>query len=309
MTHTWQERIGRQRDWVWRGWQIRYSFIHPPSRGASSCPPLIFLHGFGAAIEHWRGNLGVLGNHTSVYALDLLGFGGSRKANTPYSTYLWAQQIHRFWQEWMGVPVVVVGNSIGSLVALTLAHQYPEMVAGIVMLSLPDVSPHPSASPAWGQSCRYALESLLAPPWLLKGLFRLVRRPQILTVWLGLAYGDRQAVDGELVAIISGPPQDAGAEEAFCQLFASVRQASFSPAAQVVLPQLQIPMLLIWGSGDRLVPSSLAPGFARLNPKIQLEQWLGVGHCPQDECPERFNQTLLTWLDEHFKVSTRYCKT
>ncbi|MFN5516385.1 MAG: alpha/beta fold hydrolase [Cyanobacteriota bacterium] len=298
MTLTWRRRLGSQRDWLWRGWQIRYCFRHPPN--PSSLPPLILLHGFGVSLEHWRGNIGALSESTSVYALDLLGFGGSRKADTPYSAYLWAEQVYEFWRQTIGAPVVVVGNSIGALVAMTLTYQYPEMVAGLVMLSLPDVSLRQSALPPWLQSLANGAESLLAPPWLLKTLFRFVREPRVIRPWVGLAYCDQTSVDEELVAIISSPPQDVGAEQAFYRLFNSVRQPGFSPPARLVLPQLSQPVLLIWGEQDRLVPSALAKGFAGLNAQIQLELWPGVGHCPQDECPARFNQTLLEWLRERF---------
>ena len=72
----WQDKLGNQRDWVWRGWQIRYTFIRPREYSPKEVP-LILIHGFGASIGHWRKNLEVLGSHHTVYALDLLGFGAS----------------------------------------------------------------------------------------------------------------------------------------------------------------------------------------------------------------------------------------
>ena len=75
----WQERVGNQRDWVWRGWQTRYTYVRPPEIN-SQTKPLILLHGFGASIGHWRHNLEVLGQYHTVYALDMLGFGASEKA-------------------------------------------------------------------------------------------------------------------------------------------------------------------------------------------------------------------------------------
>ena len=109
----WQERIGNQRDWIWRGWQTRFSYIRAKN-GNFDNPPLIFIHGFGASIEHWRHNLPVVSENHTVYALDLLGFGASRKANTNYSAAFWTEQIHDFWQAFIGKPVIIVGNSIGS---------------------------------------------------------------------------------------------------------------------------------------------------------------------------------------------------
>lgn len=92
---SWQERIGNQRDWIWRGWQTRYSYF--PTQTISleaKQTPLILIHGFGASIEHWRHNIPVLGQEYPVYALDLLGFGASRKADTEYTVKLWVEQVH-----------------------------------------------------------------------------------------------------------------------------------------------------------------------------------------------------------------------
>jgi pimeloyl-ACP methyl ester carboxylesterase len=63
---TWTERIGYQRDWVWRGWQIRYSFMPAKTPQDADNPPLILLHGFGAAIEHWRHNIPILSQNQSL---------------------------------------------------------------------------------------------------------------------------------------------------------------------------------------------------------------------------------------------------
>ncbi|MEB3160874.1 MAG: alpha/beta fold hydrolase, partial [Synechocystis sp.] len=300
----WTDRIGFQRDWIWRGWQIRYSFRHPPQ--PSPLPPLLLIHGFGAAIEHWRYNIPVLSQHTSVYAIDLLGFGGSRKANTPYSAYDWGQQLIDFCQEIIGRPTVLVGNSIGSLAALTAANQSPDWITGLIMASLPDVSiRQQSLSPSF-RPWLEKIENALAPPWLLNTIFNFVRRPPVIEKWAGLAYGTCQErpnqakIDPELVQIIARPPQDADAENAFQQLFHSVRQPQFAPTAQDILPKLTIPMLLLWGDQDRFIPCRFGQAFAALNPRLAFQLWPGAGHCLQDECPERFNQTCLQWLQQNF---------
>ena len=179
-------------------------------------------------------------------------------------------------------------------------RQFPEMVAGIVMLSLPDVSLRQTALPALIQPWITRLENAVAAPALLKLLFRFLRRPGVIQRWAAIAYSNPQAVTPELVQIISLPPQDEGADQAFCRLCEAVRQPGFAPPATKILPLLTLPILLIWGQEDRMVPPSLAKGFAGLNHRIELQEWPRAGHCPQDECPERFNQTLLTWLETHF---------
>ncbi len=299
----WQKRIGHQRDLVWQGWQIRYSFCPARNSQKSNYPPLILLHGFGAAIEHWRYNIPVLSENSSIYALDLLGFGGSTKADTNYSVYLWARQVYDFWKTFIGEPVILVGNSIGSLVCLTVAQIYPEMVAGITMLSLPDVAIRQEAIPKALQPIVMGIEGLFASHWLLKGLFRFLRQPSVIRRWAGIAYIDQNAVNEELIAILTQPAQDQGADMAFYRLFDAVRSPNFAPSAKVVLPRLEIPILLVWGMQDRMVPPLFANVFAQLNPQIELVELEGIGHCPQDECPEKFNLILMNWLAKNFEIN------
>lgn len=296
-TQDWQTRIGRQRDWLWRGWQVRYSFQIPSNQSTLNSTPIILIHGFGAAIEHWRKNIPVLAENYPVYALDLIGFGASRKVKTFYSTYLWAEQIYDFWRIFINQPVIIIGNSIGSLVAMTAAHLYPAMLKGIVMLSLPDVSLRQEMIPKPLQPVVRAIENIVACPLLIKILFKVfIRQPLIIRNWLKIAYADNQAITEELVKIISQPPQDLAADIAFNALFRSLSRPQFAPSAKEILPQLQIPILLIWGLQDRMVPAKLAKMYSNLNPLITLVELENVGHCPHDECPERFHQIFLAWL-------------
>lgn len=303
LTKNWQQRIGNQRDWVWRGWQTRYTYMRAQGKEKLNTP-VIFLHGFGASIEHWRQNIPVISEQHTVYALDLLGFGASRKAATDYKVNLWVEQVYDFWQTFIGQPVVLVGNSIGSLVCLQAAVTHPEMVKGLVMLSLPDVSLRQEMIPKWLQPIVNTIEGLVASPLLVKSLFKVVRRPGVIRGWAEVAYVDKKAITEELVEILAAPAQDEGAARTFSALFNAVRQPSFAEPVKKILPSVNLPMLLIWGKGDRMIPPSLAPTFAALNPQIQLIELENVGHCPHDECPDTFNQILLNWLEAKFSAIT-----
>jgi pimeloyl-ACP methyl ester carboxylesterase len=292
----WQERIGYQRDWVWRGWQTRYSFL--TAKNNPENPPLILIHGFGAAIEHWRHNIPVLSQDRSVYAVDLLGFGASRKAQVFYTIDLWAEQIHDFWKTLINRPVVLVGNSIGSLVCMAVAAKYPDMAAGLVMLSLPDVSRRQEMIPPWLLNIVTPIEKLFTAPWLLKPIFYYLRRRQVLRKWVGIAYEDKKAITDELIEILANPPLDDGAVEAFISLAQAVNHPEYCLPAKTILPRLEIPILLCWGHQDRMVPVELAAGFVKLNPRIQYVEFDRAGHCLQDECPDRFHPILQQWLTE-----------
>lgn len=292
---SWQERIGNQRDWVWRGWQTRYSYLR--AKENSDRPPVIFIHGFGASIEHWRHNLPAISEGHTVYALDLLGFGASRKADVEYSMALWTEQLHDFWQTFVGTPAILVGNSIGSLVCLTATAKYPEMSGGLVMLSLPDVSVREEMLPPWARPFVTGIENLFASPLLIAGILKIVRRPNLIRRWAGVAYPNQEAVTDELVEILSSPAYDEGAEQTLFRLSRSVRKASFAQSVGELLPSVTVPMLLIWGLKDKMIPPNQAREIASLNSRLKLVELVNVGHCPHDEAPEQFNSLLLNWLE------------
>lgn len=295
MTQHWQHRIGSQRDWVWRGWQTRYTYIRA-SQPTQMTTPLLLLHGFGTSIGHWRHNLSVLGQSHTVYALDMLGFGASRKAQVDYKVDLWVEQVYDFWRTFIQQPVVLVGNSIGSLVCLAVAAAHPEMVKGFVMMSLPDPSVEEEAIPTWLRPVVAAVKNVVASPVILQNVFYLVRRPSFVRKWAAIAYANPNAVTDELVDILAGPAQDRGSAAAFGAILKAMTSAKFSPSVKTLLPTLNTPMLLIWGRQDKMIPLSVLARFSNLNPKLQLVE-LDAGHCPHDECPDEVNQIILNWLD------------
>lgn len=293
----WRDRVGDQRDWIWRGWQIRYSFAWAQEEQGE--PPLFLVHGFGAALEHWRHNIPVLRRDRAIYALDLLGFGGSRKATVRYRLDLWAAQLYDFWQAFIGVPVVLVGNSLGSLACTLAAQRYPEMVRGLVLINLPDVSLRQEMMPSgWGQQVATSLENALSPRWFIRGLVQFLRQRSVIRRWVKIAYPRTAAVTDELVEILSAPAYDTGAGDTLWALSRSLRSPEFSPNLAAIIAQFEIPILLLWGERDRMVPFALAGRFKDLNPRLTFVPLPEAGHCPHDEMPERFHEILLPWLTQ-----------
>jgi pimeloyl-ACP methyl ester carboxylesterase len=285
------------RDWLWRGWQTRYTFQRAQrDRKSNSNLPILLIHGFGAAIGHWRYNMPALAQEHTVYALDLVGFGGSEKPPTRYVSSLWVEQVFDFWRTFINQPMILVGNSVGSLVALMAAHQHPELAAGLVTISLPDVSVRTEAIPPIIRPIVQTMESIFAAPLLLKPIFYLVRRPQVIKPWAGIAYGDPSVVDDELVEIIATPAQEPKAAEAFCRIFRGIMAPDYSPSVTKAIANLQIPMLILWGSKDRMIPPAEGRRLVQFSPLAQLVELEGLGHCAHDEAPTKVNQEILQWL-------------
>ncbi len=293
---SWQQRVGNQRDWVWRGWQTRYTYLYPPQ--PTDALPLLLLHGFGASIGHWRHNLEVWGQQHPVYAIDLLGFGASEKAATTYTVALWAEQIYDFWRTFIRRPLVLVGNSNGSLVSLAVAQAYPQMVAGIVMISLPDLAVEEEATPPLLRPLVAKVKDWVLSPWLLRSLFPIVRQPNFIRRWAGLAYATPEAITDELLEILAGPPQDRGSARAFHAVFRAVTDGRTAPRVREILTHLQIPLLLLWGQEDRMIPRQFIrpEHYLQYNSRLTLIELERVGHCPHDEVPDRVNALILDWL-------------
>ncbi|MFN9019681.1 MAG: alpha/beta fold hydrolase, partial [Pseudanabaena sp.] len=97
--------IPTSQTWTWRGHQIKYSVT---GKGK----PLVLIHGFGASIGHWKKNIPVWAEAGyQVFAIDLLGFGGSAKPALGYSLELWEELLKDFHQEFVQHPAIFIGNS------------------------------------------------------------------------------------------------------------------------------------------------------------------------------------------------------
>jgi pimeloyl-ACP methyl ester carboxylesterase len=67
--------------------------------------------------------------------------------------------------------------------------------------------------------------------------------------------------------------------------------------AAPLLQRMRQPLLVLWGSQDRLVPPAISQRLAQHKPDLELQLLPQLGHCPHDERPALFNRTLLQWLE------------
>jgi len=197
--------------------------------------------------------------------------------------------------------MIIVGNSLGALVALMATHLYPEMSKGIITISLPDLTELEEMVPAPVRPIKRSLEAFVGG-LLSRPLFYFIRRPQTIKYVLeNFAYSDRTRVDAELVQIIAQPAQDPQAAQAFYYLNLSMNQSDSLalkslPTNKEAIAQLQVPMLILWGTSDRIIPPALGRKLVKYSPLAQLIELPNLGHCPQDELPSLVNQQILEWV-------------
>lgn len=297
--HPWQTQLGSRRDWIWRGWQVHYTYLRPTAAPSPNPVPILFLHGFGASLSQWRSNLVPFSQHHAVYALDFLGFGASEKAHAPYRVEFWVEQVYDFWRTFIGQPVVIVGHSLGALVALTAAIRHPDMVRGMALMTLP--SSRQEMTPPNLQSVQAIagfFERMFTAPLLIKLFYQLVlRNPKFVRLALNQVYLEAQNVTEDLISSFSTPIQERGAARALSRLVKGWTHPEYSPSAKALLERLHVPTLLLWGDADRVIPLSFGRQLPALNPHLTLLELEGVGHCSYDENSDRVNKEILTWID------------
>jgi pimeloyl-ACP methyl ester carboxylesterase len=291
----WKSQLGAQRDWFWRGWRIRYTFIRTAQADAFDATPIVLIHGFGSALTQWHANLAPLSDRHPIYALDLLGFGSSEKAATAYSTSLWAEQIHDFWTAIIRRPIILVGHSLGALVAATATATYPDMVRGVAIMTLP--ATRQEVLPArWIQPLVSTVERIVASPLLIRLIFQVARRPAFLRLALRSAYANSDRITDDVITSFFLPTCDRGAAQTLCRLSQSATQLDYSPSRPALLRQIHRPILILWGEKDCIIPIAQAKQLIELNSAIIFRQIANAGHCLYDECAEEINHVLLTWI-------------
>lgn len=276
--------------WTWQNHKITYTV-----QGQGQ--PLLLIHGFGASIGHWRKNIPVLADAGyQVFAIDLLGFGGSDKPVLDYTVELWQQQLRDFWLEKIQTPTVFVGNSIGGLISLMAIAHFPEMAAGGILINCAgglNHRPEELVLPlrlVMGGFTKFVSSPLSGPL-----VFNLIRRKSRLRSTLKQVYRDRAAVTDELVDLIYQPSCDPNAQK----VFASILTAPPGPKPEELLPQVNCPLLILWGEDDPWTPISGAKIYQILaanRADVKFQSIARAGHCPHDEAPQIVNSAMLDWL-------------
>ena len=279
--------------WTWQDHTIRYTV-----QGQGK--PVLLIHGFGASIGHWQKNIPVLAEKGyRVFAIDLLGFGGSDKPALDYSLELWQEQLTAFWQAHINEPTIFVGNSIGGLISLMMLANHPDLSAGGILLNCAGGLNHrPDELNLPLRLVMGGFTKLVSSPLVGEFIFNRIRQKSRIRQTLYQVYCDRDAVTDELVEMLYQPSSDPGAQK----VFASVLTAPAGPHPASLLPKIEQPLLILWGENDPWTPiagSTLYQKRAKSDDKTEFYPIAQAGHCPHDEKPEMVNALMLDWLTKY----------
>ncbi len=259
---------------------------------AGSGPVVLMLHGMAGDSYTWDRVFPVLSRRFTVVAPDLLGHGNSATPATEYSLGAHTNILRDFLLALGHERATLVGHSYGGGVAMQLAYQFPGLCERIVLVGSGGLGPEVNR-----------LLRVLALPGA-EQLFPLLCSHKLceigrnLASWLGAA-GLRVSPEIEQIWRSYESLSDAARRAAFFRTLRAVidsRGQSISARDRFYLTA-QVPMLIVWGSHDAIIPVEHAHQTHESLAGSRLDVFESAGHYPHCESPERFAAALSDFID------------
>ncbi len=257
----------------------------PASVELGSGPTALFLlHGVGGGKQAWADNMPALaaaGYH--VIAWDMPGYGDSAMVE-PCTTAELAHALQRLIQQTGAERNLILGHSMGGMVAQELVAMWPQGVDGLILSGTS--AAFGRADGVWQQQF---LQQRFAP----------------LDAGMDMATLARQ-----LVPTMMAPDADLQAQAKACALMAGVPQASYRAALQAIvsfdrlddLARIAVPTLCLAGEHDRNAAPHVMQRMADRIGKGQYQCLAGVGHLANLEQAGTFDCAVLDFLLAHFPI-------
>ena len=263
-------------------------------RIAGSGPALLLIHGIGDNSTTWSTVQSKLAQRFTVIAPDLLGHGQSDKPRADYSIAAYANGM----RDLLGVldieKVTVVGHSLGGGVAMQFAYQFPQMVDRLILVGAGGVTKDVNIAlriaslPMGGEAL-----ALLRLPFVLPAMQAVGRLAGGL---VGTTAVGRDLPD--VLRILRDLPEPT-ASAAFTRTLRAVvdwRGQVVTMLDRCYLTE-SVPVQLIWGEQDVVIPVSHALMAHSAMPGSELEIFRKSGHFPFHDDPDRFVEVVERFID------------
>jgi len=259
---------------------------------AGKGPVLLLIHGMGGTLENWEEVIEPLAKKHTVIAPDLPGHGTSGPSGGDYSLGALAAILRDLLVALGHQRATLVGHSLGGGIAMQFAYQFPEMVERLVLVSSGGLGPE--VSPILRAAALPGADTFIAA-----------------TAGAGQRVGS--AVGRALSTIGLRPNADmAEVLRGYASLTDPIRRTAFLATVRAVIgtggqrvdatDRLYLaeamPVLIIWGARDRIIPAHHGEDAHGHIPGSRLEIFDDIGHMPQIEAPLRFVGTIEEFLDE-----------
>ena len=269
-----------------KAYEVEYLTIHGHRRAfvkTGRGPALLLLHGLGCDHTTWAPVIAALARRYTVIAPDLLGHGRSAKPRADYSVGGYANGMRDLLTV-LGIDkVTVVGHSFGGGVAMQFAYQFPERTERMILV----------APGGLGREVTPAIRVITLPGFnQAMGLVTLPGVRHATKLWLRslAASGLARARDLDEVAEIVESFKDPRARAAIRHVVSAVvdwRGQVVTMTDRAYLTQA-MPMCVIWGTNDSVIPVRHADVAAEVAPFATVEVIEDAGHFPHKDHPQQF---------------------
>jgi pyruvate dehydrogenase E2 component (dihydrolipoamide acetyltransferase) len=249
------------------GRRIRYLAL-----GEGEGVPILFIHGFGGDLNNWQFNQEALAAGRATYAVDLPGHGGSTKDLGTGHVHVGALAgaVVDFLDAKDIAKAHLVGHSLGGAIALDLALNHADRVASVTVICAAGLGPEINMA-------------------YIDGFMAATRRKQLQPV-LEMLVADPAMVSREMIEDVLKFKRLDGVEAALNRIiddtFAGGQQALQLTGR---LGELTVPVQVIWGREDRVIPARHAEG---LSPKVHVHVLDGAGHMVHMEKAAEVNDLI-----------------
>lgn len=253
--------------------------------------PIILIHGITASSRVWEPVWEGLARHHTVLAPDLLGHGQSAKPRGDYSMGAFASGIRDLTLALELGPATVVGHSLGGGVAMQFSYQFPERTERLALVS----------SGGLGRRVHSFLRAATLPGSEL--VIPLLAGRQVLSAGqaVGRALGRAGLKLGNDALEMARGHASLGDPESRAAFVHTLRASVDATGQRVQATDRlylaeELPLLIVWGARDRIIPLEHGRRAHELVPGSRFEVFESAGHFPHLDEPARFTATLEDWM-------------
>jgi pimeloyl-ACP methyl ester carboxylesterase len=247
-------------------------------------PLAVMVHGLGHwAQGAWDPMAMRLGKTHRIIAFDLPGFGASDKPDVRYDLPFFIETLHGIVQALHLTPFMLLGHSLGGMIAADYAAAYPDEVTMLTLL----------APAGFLRTPKIFVRIVAGEP--VSRFFSLRPSRRFVHGLLEQTFYDQTLITDEMYEHAYELSQDPGVCRAFLRVYAgALRDFLDMPGFHVRLARYAGPTFLVWGREDRFIPMRALANARKVYPQADVLLLERCGHSPNVEMPDHIVRRLLS---------------